>query len=624
MLAHRSPRLALSVYSTPVNSMPFRLVTLGDISLYDAETERRLAVPRKALALLGVLASAGPRGVSRERVLSLLWPDAGDGGRGALKQTIYELRQTLGDHSVVSGTTELTIDEAQVATDVGDLEGDFSEERWPRVVELYSGPFMDRFHVRASPEFEHWVDSRRAHYAGLFRRALERYATAVAERGSVDESVALWRRLAAEDPFSGRYALGLMNALVASGDHAAALTHYRVHQQLLQDGLGTVPDAAVTSAAQRIRERKCCPAEAAEEPPPVAPERPATDPHESAAATITPPVVARRTLPGALLDRRLWVAGAIIVIAAGALAARAGDHARVLRSIPLPPNASARVSVDLHLNKIYVGGGARFDDALMVVNGESYEAKALPHGAGIAVEPLTQWYWAGDYEGRFVVVRNGRTDIEIARVGVPGCPHTLAIGGEWTWVAQQCDDHISVIETRTRKVIRHIPIATLSRAEVGGAKGMGEILVNRNTGIVYFSKDMIPHRLDPRSWQARETPAFGGPLLAINDATNRLYTRIDNGLKVIDGSTEKVVTHVQLASTPARVAVGFGGRRVYVVTPEALSVLDGATNSILSTLAFANGFRLTDIAVDDARDRAYVLGVENTGTASLKIVALRD
>lgn len=604
--------------------MPFRLVTLGELSLYDAETGRRLAVPRKALALLGVLASAGARGLSRERILSLLWPDAGDGGRGALKQTIYELRQTLGNHSVVSGTAELTIDDAQITTDVGDLERDFSGELWPRVVELYSGPFMDRFYVRASAEFEHWVDSRRAHYAGLFRRALERYATAVAERGGVDESVALWRRLAAEDPFSGRYALGLMHALAASGDHGAALTHYRVHKQLLQDGLGTVPDPAVTSAAQRIRERKRGPADAADEPSPVAPERTAALGQESTAATIASRAVTRRNMPRALFDRRLWVAGAIMAIAAGAFAARAGDHARVLRSIPLPPNASARVSVDLHLNKIYVGGGARFDDALMVVDGESYAAKALPHGAGIAVEPLTQWYWAGDYGGRFVVVRNGRTDLEIARVRVPGCPHTLAIGREWTWVAQQCNDHISVIETRTRKVIRHIPIATLSRAEVGGAKGMGEILVNRNTGIVYFSKDMIPHRLDPRSWLARETPDFGGPLLAINDATNRLYTRIDNGLKVIDGSTEKVVTHVQLASTPTRVAVGFGGRRVYVATPEALFVLDGATSSILSTLAFANGFQAVDVAVDDARDRAYVLGVESTGAASLKIVALRD
>lgn len=615
--------------------MSFRLVTLGELSLYDVETGRRLAVPRKALALLAVLASTGAKGESRERILSLFWPDADDGGRGALKQTIYELRQTLGNHGVVSGTTELTLDTYQVTSDVGDIESDFSSQRWPRVVELYAGPFMDRFHVRASPEFEHWVDSRRAHYAELFRRALERCAVVAADRGDSRESVVLWRRLAAEDPFSGQFALGLMNALVASGDSTAALTHYRVHQQLLKDGLGTVPDAAVTSAAERIRAGKSRPPVAVDDALIVAPESvPVTVAPEPVPATllnaadaaITPRAAARRRLPKAILHRRFWLAAALIIIAAGtvAAAARERSRARVVRSIPLPSNASSLVRVDLHLNKIYVAGGARFEDVLIAVDGESYQTKTLAHGGGILVEPLTQWYWAGDYRGRFIVVRNGHTDLEIGRASVPGCPHAFAIGEGRTWVAQQCDDHISVFDSRTRTVIRHIAIATLSRAEVGGGKGMGEILINPNTGIVYFSKDMIPHRLDPRSWQMRETPDFGGPLVAVNEAANRLYARIYNGLRVIDGATEKLVTDVELPSFPRRIAVGFGGRRVYVVTSETMYVLDASTHRVVSTLSFSDDFTPTDVAVDDARDRAYVVGVESTGKAALKIVALRD
>lgn len=606
--------------------MSFRLVTFGELSLYHAETGRRLAVPRKALALLAVLASAGTKDVARDRILSLLWPDAEDGGRGALKQTIYELRQTLGNHSVVTGTTELSLDAVQITTDLRELEIAFSREEWPRVLELYAGPLMDRLHVRASPEFEHWVDSRRAHYGDLFRKALERCAAGVAARGDVHESVALWRRLAAEDPFSGRLALGLMNALVASGDPAAALAHYRVHQQLLQTELGTVPDEAVTSAAERIRARRSAPPDVVVEAPTAAPEGAPEVLTKPADAATTPRPVARRKLPRAIVAHWFWLASALLVITIGTIAAtvRDGSRAQVLTSIPLPPNASSRVSVNIHLNKVYVDGGARFDDALTVVDGDTYRTKTLAHGAGIVVDPLTQWYWTGDYSGRSVVVRNGRTDVEIGRVSVPGCPYALAMAGEWAWVAQQCEDHISVVDTRARKVIRHIPIATLSRAEVGGAKGMGEILVNRNTGIVYFWKDMIPHRLDPRLWQVRETPDFGGPVIAINDATNRLFARLDNGVQVIDGSTEKVIEYVELPSMPLRIAVGFGGRRVYVATREAVSVLDGATHRVLSTLSFSDGFMVGGVAVDDARDRAYVLGVESTGTASLKIVALRD
>lgn len=585
-----------------------------------------LPIRRKVLALLAVLASAGPKGVSRERVLSLLWPDAGDSSRGAMKQSIYELRQTLRSQGVVTGTTILILDATEVASDIDDIEAAHSAERWARVVQLYAGPFLEQFFMRGAVEFDHWVDLRRQHYSEMFRRALERSAVGAAERGDTQGAVDLWRRLAAEDPLSGRVALGLLNALAAAGDNAGAMKHYGVHQRLLQEDLATQPDAAVTSAVERIRAGSI---RATSEPESVAAvatggaregvaEAPADGPGSPAANDAV-----SRTRGW---KRHVWIVVGLASFAAAALTAawRERGRAHVLATIVLPPNASARVSVDTHLDRIYVDGGASFDHALAVIDGRTYEARTLSHGSGVVVDPLTHWYWTGDYGSRLVVVRNGRTDAEIARVRVPGCPHTLTIGGGRSWVAQQCDDHISVFDNRTRAAIRHIPIPTLSRAEVGGAKGMGEILMNRATGIVYFSKDMIPYRLDPRSWQMRETVGFGGPIIGINDATNRLYARIDSGLEVIDGSTEAIIAYVALGSTPLRLAVGFAGRRTYVVTSEGLSVLDGTTHRVVSRLAFDGGFRPISVAVDDARNRAYVLGAETGGRNALKIVALPD
>src|SRR5687768_14276605 len=161
--------------------MTFRLLALGELALYASDEGRKLAVPRKGLALMAVLASAGARGVPREKVASLLWPDSEDSGRGALKQTIYELRQTLGNHSVVIGTAELALDPTEISSDVGDLETAHAGEQWTRVVQLYTGPFLDRFHVRGSVEFDHWVDSHRARYSDLFRNALEKSARATAD-----------------------------------------------------------------------------------------------------------------------------------------------------------------------------------------------------------------------------------------------------------------------------------------------------------------------------------------------------------------------------------------------------------------------------------------------------------
>src|SRR5687768_9734127 len=99
--------------------MPFRLVSFGELSLYPADSAAKIALPRKALGVLALLAANGGRPLSRDRVAALLWPEAGGpgaSGRGALKQAIYELRRVLGTADVIAGTAELTLDDRLIAS----------------------------------------------------------------------------------------------------------------------------------------------------------------------------------------------------------------------------------------------------------------------------------------------------------------------------------------------------------------------------------------------------------------------------------------------------------------------------------------------------------------------------
>ena len=62
------------------------------------------AIQPRRLAILALLARAGDRGVSRERILSLLWPDADDDrGPRALAQALYALRKDLGIEDLIPG-----------------------------------------------------------------------------------------------------------------------------------------------------------------------------------------------------------------------------------------------------------------------------------------------------------------------------------------------------------------------------------------------------------------------------------------------------------------------------------------------------------------------------------------
>ncbi|MFN2564352.1 MAG: winged helix-turn-helix domain-containing protein, partial [Gemmatimonadaceae bacterium] len=84
-----------------------RLRTFGGISVDGApQALGGAATQRRPLALLALLAAAGDRGISRERLLALLWPESNtEQARNALRQTLYALRRDLGAPELLLGTS---------------------------------------------------------------------------------------------------------------------------------------------------------------------------------------------------------------------------------------------------------------------------------------------------------------------------------------------------------------------------------------------------------------------------------------------------------------------------------------------------------------------------------------
>ena len=101
----------------------YRLRVLGGLSLErDGRPVEEFVAQRRALALLAVLACAGSRGVSRDRLMLLLWPESDtERARGSLKQLLYALRKQLGDPPAVTGTVDLQLNSDAVASDVADF-----------------------------------------------------------------------------------------------------------------------------------------------------------------------------------------------------------------------------------------------------------------------------------------------------------------------------------------------------------------------------------------------------------------------------------------------------------------------------------------------------------------------
>ena len=316
-----------------------RLNTLGGVRvLADGNVVAGAAAQPRRLAVLALLARAGRAGVTREKILALLWSDEPDDrARRSLNQAVYSLRRDLGADDALIGTKDLRINldvievdvvEFQDALDTGDLE---------RAVRLYAGPFLDGFFVPKASEFERWVEAERAGLARDYAAALERVAARASQSGDTAAAVIHWRKLAGGDPLNGRVALSVMRALVAAGDTNGAIQHARLHEALLDQELGLPPDRDIAVLARELRARSESKAGAAADsrsaggpsPPASGPPAPAPGAVPVAAMAregdeISPPSMPAAAAVAVTTRRpatRRWVIGAIVAGAAGVVAA---------------------------------------------------------------------------------------------------------------------------------------------------------------------------------------------------------------------------------------------------------------------------------------------------------------
>lgn len=209
---------------------------------------------RRRLAFLAVLAASGPRGVPRDKLLALFWPESdSDRARHALDQTLYSLKRDLTADSLVLGREELKINPEALMSDVEDFMAALARGDRAAAVELYTGPFLDGVFLSGAPGFERWADDERARLAREVESALEQLATEAAGRGDHSSSVQRWQRLATMEPRKTRVVLSLMSELAATGDRAAALRHAEIYHTLIKDDLDAEPNPAVAALAERLR-----------------------------------------------------------------------------------------------------------------------------------------------------------------------------------------------------------------------------------------------------------------------------------------------------------------------------------------------------------------------------------
>jgi DNA-binding SARP family transcriptional activator len=219
---------------------------------------------KKPLELLKTLVALGTKGVAKQKLCDLLWPDAdADASTAALDMTISRLRKLVGDADAIRVEDgKVALDERRVWIDVRafDRDVDLLQEALgaraiddARVADLaarllarYRGPFLGH------EDPQRWSLAARDRWQNRFRRSLVDAGRFWEQRRQWAAAIALYERGIEEDSLAEEIYRRLMHCHLTRGAPAEAARAYRRCRDMLSIQLGIRPSAETEALFRTI------------------------------------------------------------------------------------------------------------------------------------------------------------------------------------------------------------------------------------------------------------------------------------------------------------------------------------------------------------------------------------
>ena len=237
--------------------MTNRLTLFGPVCLTstagDARSIRRASQSRR-LALLALIASSPGVAIARDRLLGLLWPDRDERtARHLLADSLYVLRQTLGDDAIVARGETLRLASDVVWTDIVQFRKALAEEQWSDALRLYHGDFLDGFHVRNAVDFDRWALTERDRLRALATRAASTLVNELDRAGRTTEAIAAAERVLELSPCDEEAFRQLVRLLIAADNLARVEIVRSAFVSRLAAELGISPSAETMRLLRETR-----------------------------------------------------------------------------------------------------------------------------------------------------------------------------------------------------------------------------------------------------------------------------------------------------------------------------------------------------------------------------------
>ena len=232
-----------------------RLKALGGLAVErEGHIATDVSVGRRALTILALVAYAEPPGIPRAELAALFWPTHHpQDALHRLRAVLHDIRHRLDTPDLFLGRQHLQLNPDRATSDIREFLDAVESVRYDLAVAVYNGPLLDGVDDPDQPELAGAIRLRRDELYDRFQSVAALLAEAHDEAGDHAEAVSVWRRLAAAEPFSPRYAMSLVRSLALAGDRTGALQFARVYETLMREELHSDPSPEILDYADALR-----------------------------------------------------------------------------------------------------------------------------------------------------------------------------------------------------------------------------------------------------------------------------------------------------------------------------------------------------------------------------------
>ena len=234
-----------------------RLLGPQSIRRSDGHEFGNLPAQPKRFALLAFLALEDGSLQRRDSIAAMFWGESDQqAARRALRSTLFNLREALGDGVIASQGDELLgVDPSMITTDVARLREAFAAGRFEEAADLYRGELLSGIHFpNAGEAFEEWLSARRRATLDTVIAAMRALADRATAADDADKAAYWAARALALVPGDEVLLRRAMLMLDASGDRGGALRKHEEYSKRLAAEYRASPSAETEELAKRIRD----------------------------------------------------------------------------------------------------------------------------------------------------------------------------------------------------------------------------------------------------------------------------------------------------------------------------------------------------------------------------------